>query len=157
MELVIQPNQILIQHTPTWMLILLSLGLLLFFVSYKWRRAIKQSGRYSFLPGVLFTVSFICLIGGINLYVFKVVFNKDGVTFFNIQNFNHQIQWGNIARVDYSPHQLVSILVNENNDLKTYQLSLKALNKADMMKVKQLFEYKLRQHQKTSKVKETNS
>lgn len=145
MELLIQPDQFIIKYPPVWMFVLLLSGLILFFTSKFLRERLKHSGKHSFIPAVLFTVSFIFIIGGINLYVYKVVFNKDGIILFNIQHFNQQINWQDINRVDYRSQQQIHLYVSEDGDSeqqKSFKIDLTELDEDSMDKVQTLIEYK---------------
>lgn len=157
MELLILPEQFIIKHSPEWMVILLLSGLLLFFVSKKWRARLRKQHKHSFMPGVLFTVSFIFLIGGINLYVYKIVFNKDGLILFNIKQFNQQIKWTDITRVEYQEQQKIVLFVkkelkeplNENGQGdKPIVIDLVELDKGSVNKVKILIDLKLKQRRR---------
>ena len=98
------------------------------------------------MPGVLFTVSFIFLIGGINLYVYKIVLNKDGIILFNIKQFNEQIKWTDMKRVEYQDKQKIVFFVNENTQQdESIQIDLAELDKDSMYKVKVLIDLKLKQ------------
>lgn len=98
------------------------------------------------MPGVLFTVSFIFLIGGINLYVYKIVLNKDGIILFNIKQFNEQIKWTDMKRVEYQDRQKIVLFVNENAQQdESIQIDLAELDKDSMYKVKVLIDLKLKQ------------
>lgn len=102
------------------------------------------------MPGVLFTVSFIFLIGGINLYVYKIVLNKDGIILFNIKQFNEQIKWTDIARVEYLDQQKIILFVKkkleENGQWhKPIEIDLIKLDKGSVNKVKILIDLKLKQ------------
>ena len=98
------------------------------------------------MPGVLFTVSFIFLIGGINLYVYKIVLNKDGIILFNIKQFNEQIKWTDMERVEYQDKQKIVLFVNENAQQdESIQIDLAELDKDSMYKVKVLIDLKLKQ------------
>lgn len=153
MELLILPDQFIIKYSPLWMAALLLSGLLLFFVSKKWRTQLKKVQRHSYMPGVLFTVSFIFLVGGINLYVYKVVFNKDGITLFNIKQFNEQIKWQDMTRVDYPEGQKIMIFLNDNVSLsEPVVLDLADLDKNSVEKVKILINFKLKQSHNTQKL-----
>jgi len=146
MELLILPDQFIIKYSPAWMMILLLLGLILFFVSKKWRARLRKLNKHSFMPGVLFTVSFIFLVGGINLYVYKIVLNKDGIILFNIKQFNEQIKWTDMKRVEYQDKQKIVLFVNENvQQNKPIQIDLAELDKDSMYKVKILIDLKLKQ------------
>lgn len=146
MELSIQADQFVISYSPAWMIILLFLGLVLFFISKSWRAQINKLHKHSFMPGVLFTVSFIFLIGGINLYVYKIVLNKDKIILFNIKQFNHQIKWTEMKRVDYQDDQQIIIFMNNNAEQKKpVQIDLAKLDVESMAKVKILIDLKLKQ------------
>ncbi len=127
------------------MALLLLSGLSLFFVSKRWRTELKSKHKHSYYPGVLFTVSFIFLVGGINLYVYKIVMNKEGMILFNIKQFNHHIPWTEMQRVEYRDNQELVIYVKNshlNDDL--IKLDLSGLDKSSLDKVKILFKVKLR-------------
>jgi hypothetical protein len=155
MELLILPDQFIIKYSPVWMFILLLSGLLLFFVSKNWRTRLKKQQKHSFMPGVFFTVSFIFLVGGINFYVYKIVMNKDGIILFNIKQFNEQIKWTDIQRVDYLKDQNIILFYNERLDealnektqaIKTTTINLADLSSDSVAKVKILIELKIKQH-----------
>ncbi len=152
MELHILPDQFIIKYSPAWMAALLVSGLLLFFISKKWRSQLKKAHRHSYLPGVLFTISFIFLVGGINFYVYKVVFNKDGIILFNIKQFNEQINWRDMTRVEYHDGQKIFIFFNDNVSLsEPLVLNLAELDKGSLDKVKILINLKLKQSRKTKR------
>ncbi len=146
MELLIQPDQFVIKYPSIWMAVLLFSGLLLFILSKILRDRLKRSHKHSFIPSVLFTVSFIFLIGGINLFVYKIVLNKDMIILFNIKDFNQQIKWTEINRVEYQdPHQIL-IFMNEKAEQKQpVQIDLAKLDKDSMDKVKILINLKIKQ------------
>lgn len=149
MELSIQADKFVISYSPAWMVILLFLGLLLFFISKSWRAHLYKLHKHSFMPGVLFTVSFIFLIGGINLYVYKIVLNKDKIILFNIKQFNHQIKWTEMERVDYQDDHKIIIFMNNNAEQKKpVQIDLAELDADSMDKVKILIDLKLKQSKK---------
>ena len=183
MELLILPDQFIIQYKPFLMFILLLTGLVLFFLSKLWRKKYKESNRFGFKPSVLFIVSFIFIMGGIHFFVYKIVFNKDKIILFNIQDFNRQLEWKMIDKVEYEPVNQVMVYMktiqNEampNGSVQNEQpilIDLKRLDPESMDKVKILIAYKLKQSQKSiaknnkkpiaekilkplSKVKETN-
>ncbi len=109
------------------------------------------SGRtkYSFLPSVIFIISFVFLIGGINLFVYKIVFNKDGLIVFNIHNFNKSINWQSIDKVHYLERQNIEIIYTDEEPLQDkIVLNLEDLLYESMDKVKVLFRLKLRLHHK---------
>ena len=150
MELLILPDQFIIKHSPQWMVLLLLSGLLLFFISKKWRAQLRKLHKHSFMPGVLFTISFIFLIGGINLYVYKIVLNKDGIILFNIKQFNEQIKWTDIMRVEYQEQQKIILLVKKKREQngqwdKSIEIDLSKLDKGSVNKVKILIDLKLTQ------------
>lgn len=149
MELLILPDQFIIKYSPIWMALLLISGLLLFFVSKNWRNKLKKSHKHSFMPGVLFTVSFIFLVGGINFYVYKVVMNKDGIILFNIKQFNENINWSDIQRVEYLPNQKIVFSVKEQDNeqmTQLIQLDFSKLDKDSAEKVQILIDLKLKQN-----------
>jgi preprotein translocase subunit YajC len=146
MELSILPDQFIIKYAPVWMSILLLAGLVFFFISRRWRNRLRKQQHHSYLPGVLFTVSFIFLIGGINLYVYKIVMNKDGIILFNIKQFNHPIKWSEIRQVTYHKDNKIDLLVDEG--IKTTEiisLNLAELDKSSFSKVKILIDLKTQQ------------
>ena len=145
MELLILPDQFIIKYSPAWMVILLLSGLILFFVSKRWRKHFRRLQKHSFMPGVLFTISFIFMVGGINFYVYKVVMNKDGIILFNIKQFNEQINWGDMERVEYQDNQKILFVLNNNVQDESIVLNLKELNKNSMNKVRILIDLKLKQ------------
>ncbi len=146
MELLIQADQFIIRYSPAWMLILLLSGLVLFFASKKWRTHLLKLHKHSFMPSVLFTVSFIFLIGGINLYVYKIVLNKDKIILFNIKQFNQQIKWAEMERVDYQDdHKIILFMNNTAQQKKPVQIDLANLDDDSMNKVKILINLKLKQ------------
>ncbi|MCU7939970.1 MAG: hypothetical protein KZQ64_10200 [gamma proteobacterium symbiont of Bathyaustriella thionipta] len=146
MELLIQADQFVITYSPAWMLMLLFMGLLLFFISKSWRTHLHQLRKHSFMPSVLFTVSFIFLIGGINLYVYKIVMNKDKIILFNVKQFNQQIKWTEIERVDYQDEHKIVIFMNHTApQSKPVQIDLADLDDNSMDKVKILINLKLKQ------------
>ncbi len=146
MELLIQADQFVISYSPVWMLMLLLLGLLLFLGSKMWRTHLLKSHKHSFMPSVLFTVSFIFLIGGINLYVYKIVLNKDKIILFNIKQFNQQIKWTEMERVDYQDdHKIILFMNDKAQQKKPIQIDLAELDDDSMNKVKILINLKLKQ------------
>ena len=146
MELLIQPDQFVIKYPPIWMAVLLFAGLLLFILSKIWRDRLKRLHKHSFIPGVLFTVSFIFLIGGINLFVYKIVLNKDMIILFNIKDFNQQIKWAEINRVEYQdPHQILISMNKKAEQKQPVQIDLAKLDKDSMDKVKILINLKIKQ------------
>ncbi len=148
MELHIFPDKFVIESAPVWVAVLLLLGLFFFFLSKSLRQYFKTSHKYSFLPGVVFVVSFVFLIGGINLFVYKIVFNKEGLIIFNIHNFNQQIKWSAIKTVQYQEQQKINILfIDTEQQEESVVLDLKSLEPESMQKVKILFQVKLRQNQ----------
>jgi hypothetical protein len=147
MELLIQPDQFIIQYPHSLMFVLLFSGLILFFISKNWRKRLKESGSYSFYPGVLFTVSFIFLIGGINLFVYKIVLNKDKIILFNIKEFNQQIAWADIKQVEYNENQQIDIFYIENEELQQQvHINLSKLDSDSMEKLKILINLKVKQN-----------
>ncbi len=149
MELLILPDQFIIKYSPIWMASLLISGLLLFFVSKNWRSQLKKKQKHSFMPGVLFTVSFIFLVGGINFYVYKVVMNKDGIIVFNIKQFNEKIKWTDIQQVEYLKKQKIILSVNESGQThKLITLNFSELDESSAEKVKVLIDFKLKQSRK---------
>lgn len=146
MELLIQADQFVIKYPPIWMFSLLFSGLLLFLTSKIWRERLIKAHKHSFIPSVLFTVSFIFLMGGINLFVFKIVLNKDKIILFNIRNFNQQIKWSEINRVEYQDNHRIMVFMNETAEQKqAVQIDLAELDKVGMEKVKILINLKLKQ------------
>lgn len=151
MELLILPDQFIIKYSPAWMVILLVLGLILFFVSKQWRSRLNKQQKHSYMPGVLFTVSFIFLVGGINFYVYKVVMNSDGIILFNIKQFNHHVKWTEIQQVEYHDNQEIILFVNaadqtNSSDRKTelITIDLEKLDADSLDKVKILIDLKLK-------------
>ena len=125
---------------------LLFLGLLLFLGSKMWRTHLLKLHKHSFMPSVLFTVSFIFLIGGINLYVYKIVLNKDKIILFNIKQFNQQIKWTEMERVDYQDdHKIILFMNDKAQQKKPVQIDLAELDDDSMNKVKILINLKLKQ------------
>ena len=158
MELLILSDQFIIKYSPAWMVVLLLSGLLLFFVSKSWRTRLRQLHQHSYMPGVLFTVSFIFLIGGINFYVYKIVMNKEGIILFNIKQFNEQVKWTDIQRVEYQARQNIVLFINDEQNkvlnekgqqVKTMQINLAELDKISVDKVKILIDLKLKQSKRT--------
>ncbi|MCP3849115.1 MAG: hypothetical protein GY694_02580 [Gammaproteobacteria bacterium] len=162
MELLILPDQFIIKYSPAWMTLLLLSGLLLFFVSKKWRKQLIKKGKYSFFPGVLFAVSFIFIIGGINFYVYKVVMNKEGILLFNIKQFNEKILWSDIENAEYKDSQEIVLTVNntltanesgsssnkqKQKETQRIVINLSDLDKNSHDKVKILIELKHKQNQ----------
>lgn len=146
MELLIHADKFVITYSLAWMVILLLLGLLLFFISKRWRAHLSRLRKHSFMPGVLFTVSFIFLIGGINLYVYKIVMNKDKVIIFNIKQFNYQIKWTEMERVDFKDDHKITFFMNDTAyETKPVQIDLAELDDDSMDKVKILINLKLKQ------------
>lgn len=122
-------------------------GLIFFFISKSLRQYYKKNYKYSFLPGVIFIISFVFLIGGINLFVYKIVFNKDGLIVFNIHNFNKPINWHSIEKVRYLERQNIEITYTDEEQLQDkIVLNLEELPYESMDKVKVLFRLKLKQH-----------
>ncbi|GEM_PF-2968817 len=150
MQLLIQADQFVISYSPVWMFILLLSGLLFFFMSKIWRASLKKQNHYSFIPGILFVVSVIFLIGGINLYVFKIVFNKDRIILFNIQHFNQQIRWLDIERVVYQKPQQVQLFIRQQAEKqKPVIINLAELDAESMTKVRILIDWKVKQSHKS--------
>ncbi len=159
MELLITADQFIIQYKPFLMFILLLAGLVLFFLSKLWRKKYKESNRFGFKPSVLFIVSFIFIMGGIHFFVYKVVFNKDKIILFNIRDFNRQLEWKMIDKVEYQPVNQVMVYMKaiQNgaipNKVKQNEqpilIDLKRLDSDSMDKVKILIAYKLKQSQKS--------
>ena len=146
MELLILPDQFIIKYPPLWMMVFLLSGLLLFFTGKHWREKLRSTGKHSFVPAVLTTISFIFFIGGINLYVYKLVFNKEGILLFNIKNFNKKIKWHEIKQVDYQKqHNIQFYLVNN----EVIVINLDDLDSGSMDKVKTLITYKTRKNKNT--------
>ncbi len=149
MELHIFPDRFIIEYTPAWVAIMLLSGLVFFFISKSLRQYYKKNYKYSFLPGVIFIISFVFLIGGINLFVYKIVFNKDGLIVFNIHNFNKSINWQSIDKVHYLERQNIEIIYTDEEPLQDkIVLNLEDLLYESMDKVKVLFRLKLRLHHK---------
>ncbi|WP_198264784.1 hypothetical protein [sulfur-oxidizing endosymbiont of Gigantopelta aegis] len=147
MELLILPDQFIIKYTPAWMALLLLAGLLCFFISRRWRNRLKKQQGHSYLPGVLFTVSFIFLVGGINLYVYKIVMNKEGIVLFNIKQFNHPIKWSEIKQVSYHADKKIELLVtDEFNSQERIDINLSELDSDSFAKVKILITLKVKQN-----------
>lgn len=146
MQLQILPDQFIISYSPVWVAILLIGGLVLFFVGKWWREWLRNNHKHSFMPGVLFIVSFTLLIGGINFYVYKIVFNKEGVTVFNIRHFNQHLNWSEIARVDYLPHQQMKVTLDDSGEVQTMVINLSELDRESMNKVKILMAFKMKQN-----------
>ena len=150
MELLILADQFIIQYTPLWMSILLLAGLVFFFVSKLWRQKYKEKNHFGFKPSVLFIVSFIFLMGGIHFFVYKIVFNKDKIILFNVQDFNRQLEWGKIAKVEYADdHQVIITMKNMQQGETPILVDLARLDEESLDKVKILIAYKLRQSNKT--------
>ncbi len=149
MELHIFPDRFIIEYAPAWVAVMLLAGLIFFFISKSLRQYYKKNYKYSFLPGVIFIISFVFLIGGINLFVYKIVFNKDGVIVFNIHNFNKSINWQAIEQVRYLERQNIELIYRDEDKVQNkIVLNLEELPYESMAKVKVLFRLKLRQHQK---------
>ncbi len=147
MELHIFPDQFIIEYAPAWVAVMLLAGLFFFFISKSLRQYYKKNHKYSFLPGVIFIISFVFLIGGINLFVYKIVFNKDGLIVFNIHNFNKVINWQAIEQVRYLERQNIEIIyIDEEQQQDKIILNLEELPYESMNKVKVLFRLKLEQH-----------
>lgn len=146
MELLIDPEQFVIKYSPGWIAVLLISGLILFFISKFWREWLRKSHKHSFMPGVLFAASFIFLIGGINYYVYKIVFNKEGITLFNIRHFNQHIKWSEINQVNYHGQQELTMTTDDNTERQeTIHINLSELSSDSMDKVKILIALKLKQ------------
>ncbi len=146
MELSIYADKFVISYAPLWMLLLLFSGLILFILSKQWRTRLYKQYRYSFWPGVLFTVSFIFLMGGINLYVYKIVMDKDKITLFNIQHFNEQIKWSEINKVYYNDKQHIIIEHKAHQASDLVLIDLQELDANSFEKVKILVNLKIKQH-----------
>ncbi len=146
MELSIYADKFVISYAPLWMLLLLFSGLILFILSKQWRTRLYKQYRYSFWPGVLFTVSFIFLMGGINLYVYKIVMDKDKITLFNIQHFNEQIKWLEINKVYYNDKQHIVIEHKAHQASDLVLIDLQELDANSFEKVKILVNLKIKQH-----------
>ena len=147
MELHIFPDRFIIEYAPAWVAVMLLAGLIFFFISKSLRQYYKKNYKYSFLPGVIFIISFVFLIGGINLFVYKIVFNKDGLIVFNIHNFNKPINWHSIEKVRYLERQNIEITYTDEEQLQDkIVLNLEELPHESMDKVKVLFRLKLKQH-----------
>ncbi len=145
MELLILPDQFIIKYSSQWTALLLLSGLILFFVSKRWRTQLKKQQKHSYFTSVLFTVSFIFLVGGINFFVYKIVMNKEGMILFNIKQFNHHILWSEMQRVEYQDNQTLVIFVNTSGlNAERIKLDLSRLDEASMDKVKILFKVKLK-------------
>ena len=148
MELLISADQFIIHYSSLWMFVLLLSGLVLFFISKWWRKRLIDNNKHSFKPGILFTVSFIFLMGGIHLFVYKIVFNKDKITLFNVKDFNRQLEWVNIDKVAYQDKQQIIIYMkNTEQNEQPVQIDLHELDPDSMEKVKILINYKLKQNQ----------
>ena len=146
MELSIYADKFVISYAPLWMLLLLFSSLILFILSKQWRTRLYKQYRYSFWPGVLFTVSFIFLMGGINLYVYKIVMDKDKITLFNIQHFNEQIKWLEINKVYYNDKQHIVIEHKAHQASDLVLIDLQELDANSFEKVKILVNLKIKQH-----------
>ena len=147
MELHIFPDRFIIEYAPAWVAVMLLAGLIFFFISKSLRQYYKKNYKYSFFPGVVFIISFIFLIGGINLFVYKIVFNKDGLIVFNIHNFNKTINWHSIEKVRYLEGQNIEIIYTDEEQLQDkIVLNLEELPHESMVKVNVLFRLKLKQH-----------
>lgn len=149
MELIITADQFIIQYKPFLMFILLLAGLLFFFLSKLWRKNYKENNRFGFKPSVLFIVSFIFIMGGIHFFVYKVVFNKDKIILFNIQDFNRQLEWKMIDKVEYEPLNQVMVYMKSMPNEQPILIDLQRLDPDSMDKVKILIAYKLKQSQKS--------
>ncbi len=149
MELIITADQFIIQYKPFLMFILLLAGLLFFFLSKLWRKNYKESNRFGFKPSVLFIVSFIFIMGGIHFFVYKIVFNKDKIILFNIQDFNRQLEWKMIDKVEYEPLNQVMVYMKSMPNEQPILIDLQRLDPDSMDKVKILIAYKLKQSQKS--------
>ncbi len=80
------------------------------------------------------------------MYVYKIVLNKDGIILFNIKQFNEQIKWTDMKRVEYQDRQKIVLFVNENAQQdESIQIDLAELDKDSMYKVKVLIDLKLKQ------------
>ena len=80
------------------------------------------------------------------MYVYKIVLNKDGIILFNIKQFNEQIKWTDMKRVEYQDKQKIVLFVNENAQQdESIQIDLAELDKDSMYKVKVLIDLKLKQ------------
>ena len=80
------------------------------------------------------------------MYVYKIVLNKDGIILFNIKQFNEQIKWTDMKRVEYQDKQKIVFFVNENTQQdESIQIDLAELDKDSMYKVKVLIDLKLKQ------------
>lgn len=146
MELQILADQFIIHYSSLWMSVLLLSGLVLFFISKWWRKRLMDRNIHSFKPGVLFTVSFIFLMGGIHLFVYKIVLNKDMIILFNIKDFNRQLEWVNIDKVAYQDKQQIIIYMkNTEPGEQPVKIDLLELDQSSMEKVKILIDYKLKQ------------
>jgi hypothetical protein len=146
MELSIYADKFVISYAPLWMLVLLFSGLILFIISKQWRTRLYKQHRHSFLPGVLFSVSFIFLMGGINLYVYKIVMDKDKITLFTIEYFNQQIKWSDISHVRYKDKQRIVIESNTLSPSERMLIELQKLDAESFNKVKILINLKIKQN-----------
>ena len=154
MELLITADQFVIQYKPFMMFILLLAGLVLFFLSKLWRKKYKENNRFGYKPSVLFIVGFIFIMGGIHFFVYKIVFNKDKIILFNVQDFNRQLEWKMIDKVEYKPLNQVMVYMKtmQSKAMQSEQpilIDLQRLDGESMDKVKILIAYKLRQSQKS--------
>ena len=149
MELLILADKFIIYYTPLWMFVLLLTGLFFFFLSKLWRKKYKENNRFGFAPSVLFIVSFIFLMGGIHFFVYKIVLNKDKIILFNVQDFNRQLEWKKISKVEYMDQQQILITMKnmQYGDMPIV-IDLERLGRDSMDKVKILIAYKLKQSQK---------
>lgn len=150
MELLILPDQFIIKYSPAWMALLLLAGLIFFFISRKWRASLRTQQQHNYMPGVLYTVSFIFLVGGINLYVYKIVMNKEGIVLFNIKQFNQPIKWSEIKQISYQKNKKIELLiVDKHHDEEHIVLDLAKLDEHSLSKVKILITLKVKQSKKS--------
>lgn len=77
-----------------------------------------------------------------------MVFNKDKIILFNVQNFNQQLEWKNIAKVEYGEKNQVMIYMEQLQNKSPVRIDLQYLNQDSMDKAKILIAYKIRQSQK---------
>ena len=150
MELHIFPDRFIIEYAPVWVALMLLTGLIFFFISKSLRNYYKKNNKYSFVPGVVFIISFVFMIGGINQFVYKIVFNRDGLTIFNIHNFNKEINWQAIGKVRYlEPQNMQIIFLDDEQKQDQIVLNLEHLPPESMSKVKILMQVKLKQYHKS--------
>lgn len=148
MELLILSDQFIIQYKPLWIIILLLAGLFFFFLSKFWRKKNRDNYHFGFKPSILFVVSFIFLMGGINFFVYKVVLNKDRIILFNVQDYNKHLAWKDILKVEYEDENQLMIYMQGIQSDSPLLINLQGLDQDSMDKVKILIAYKLRQSRK---------